>query len=325
MIKIDLKDRKILYELDLNCRQSNTQIGKKVGLKKDVVAYRINRMQDEGIITNFWTAINTFKLGYNVFRIYIKLQYTNNEIKNNIIKNFVNYKNTWVAGSIRGNIDFAAVIWVDDIYEFYTFWNNTLDKFEEYFEDYSFSIYIESFDYKKNYLLPENKDYANRELYRTSCIGKPVKIDEIDYKLLNEIVVNARAPLIDLAKKLNCSSQTIQYRLKNLLNLHVIDGFRIHIDYSKLGLNLYKVDFYLKDHKKRNTIIEYLKTKPYFIVLNVSIGWSDIEPEFVFKNVDELIKEMDDINTKFPNVIKNYNYWETAIIHKFRWLPEMEF
>ena len=61
--KIDLKDRKILYELDLDCRQSNTQIGKKVGLTRDVVAYRIKRMEEEGVITNFWTAINTFKLG----------------------------------------------------------------------------------------------------------------------------------------------------------------------------------------------------------------------------------------------------------------------
>ena len=71
MYKLDLKDRKILYELDLNCRQSNTQIGKKVGLKKDVVNYRINNMGKEGVIKNFWTAINTFKLGYDVFRVYI--------------------------------------------------------------------------------------------------------------------------------------------------------------------------------------------------------------------------------------------------------------
>ena len=41
-MNIDLKDRKILYQLDSNCRQSNTQIGKNVGLKKDVVSYRIN-------------------------------------------------------------------------------------------------------------------------------------------------------------------------------------------------------------------------------------------------------------------------------------------
>jgi DNA-binding Lrp family transcriptional regulator len=174
-------------------------------------------------------------------------------------------------------------------------------------------------------LLLENKDLSKRELYRTSCIGKPVKIDETDYQLLNEIVMDARTPLVDLAKKLNCSSQTVQYRLKNLIKSHVIDAFRIHIDYSKLGLQLYKVDFYLKDHKQRKSIIEYLKTKPYFIILNVAMGWSDIEPEFVFKNVDELIEKTEDINSKFPNVIKNYDYWETAHIHKFRWLPEMDF
>jgi Lrp/AsnC family transcriptional regulator for asnA, asnC and gidA len=325
MEKIDLKDRKILYELDLDARQSLTHIGKKVGFKKDVVSYRIKRLQDEGIITSFWTAINTYKLGYNVFRIYINFQYVGSDKKNEIIDHFVNYKNAWVVASLRGPIDFDAVIWVNDIYEFYNFWNNTLDKYEEFFSKYTFSIYIESFDYKKDYLFPENKDFSNRELYRTSCVGKPVKIDELDYRLLNEIVMNARMPLIDLAKKLNCSSQTIHYRLNNLIKLHVIDAFRVNIDVSKLGLQLYKVDIYLKDHKQRNKIIEYLKTKPYLIILNVAIGWSDIEPEFIFKNIEELSEEMEHINSKFPNVIKNYDYWLTAKEHKFRWLPEMEF
>ena len=147
----------------------------------------------------------------------------------------------------------------------------------------------------------------------------------LDYKLLNELVMDGRAPLIDVAKKLNCSSQTIQYRLKNLIKMQIIDGFRIHIDYSKIGLQHYRVDIYLKDHKKRNSIIEYLKKRPSFIVLNVAMGWSDIEPEFVLKNVDELTEEMENINSKFPNVIKNYNFWNVSKIHKFRWLPEMEF
>jgi len=49
-VDIDLKDRKILYHLDLNCRQSNAQIGKKVRLSKEVVNYRIKRMEEEGII-----------------------------------------------------------------------------------------------------------------------------------------------------------------------------------------------------------------------------------------------------------------------------------
>ncbi|MEM0493397.1 MAG: winged helix-turn-helix transcriptional regulator, partial [Candidatus Thermoplasmatota archaeon] len=50
MVDLDLKDRKILYELDLNARQSFGDIGKKVGLSKDSVAYRVKRMEDEGVI-----------------------------------------------------------------------------------------------------------------------------------------------------------------------------------------------------------------------------------------------------------------------------------
>ena len=60
MIKLDLKDRKILYELDLDARQPLTQIGKKVGLSKDVVSYRMKKLQDEGIIKNYYTVIDAY-------------------------------------------------------------------------------------------------------------------------------------------------------------------------------------------------------------------------------------------------------------------------
>ena len=40
-LHLDLKDRKVLYQLDVDCRQTNSEIGKKVGLSKQVVDYRI--------------------------------------------------------------------------------------------------------------------------------------------------------------------------------------------------------------------------------------------------------------------------------------------
>ena len=54
MQQLDLKDRKILYELDLNCGQSNEQIGKKVGLSKEA--------ESEAIDTGF----NTFEGDHRV-------------------------------------------------------------------------------------------------------------------------------------------------------------------------------------------------------------------------------------------------------------------
>ena len=52
---IDLKDRKILYELDVDSRQSNAEIARKVGLSKQVVGFRIKRLVKEGLISWFYS------------------------------------------------------------------------------------------------------------------------------------------------------------------------------------------------------------------------------------------------------------------------------
>ena len=323
MALVDLKDRKILYELDLNSRQSLTQIGKKVGLKKDVVSYRIKRMQDEGTIRNFWTAIDTFKLGYQVYRIYINFQYVTSQIKERIVQHFIRYKNVWAVVSTKPEIDLDVVLWVKDIFEFFQFWNETLDEFEDYFAKYTFSVYVEAVNYKKSYLLEDDMKEGERLFYRTACSGKPVEIDETDYHILDELAVNARMPLIELSEKLGCSSQTVNLRLKKLMQSGVINAFRVNIDLAKFGLQHYKLDIYLRDHKQRNTIWNYLKEKPYCDTLNVAIGWSDLEFEIIVENIESLSQVMEDIYSKYPTAIKRQTFLIAEKIHKERWLPEL--
>jgi len=325
MYKLDLKDRKILYELDLNCRQSNAQIGKKVRLGRDVVAYRIKKLEDDGVIKNFFTDIDTFRLGYNVFRIYINFQYVTQKIKEEIIKYFVDYKDSWVVATIKAEIDLDVVVWVKDIFEFYQFWEKTLDLYEDYFARYAISIYVKAHVYKKSYLLPNKLAETDREIYSMHCGGRSVEIDETDYKLLNELAENGRAPLIGLAEKLGCSSQTVKYRINNLVKSEVIKAFRVNIDYSKLDLQNFKVDIHLKDHKFKKPIINYLKNRSYLEYMNLAIGWADLEPEFVVKNFDELLKILDEINTKFSGAIKKQSFFITEKIYKLRCMPEIEF
>ena len=57
MEKLDLKDRKILYELDLDSRQLFRAIGKKVGLSKDVVNSRVKKMHGRGIIKGYYAVV----------------------------------------------------------------------------------------------------------------------------------------------------------------------------------------------------------------------------------------------------------------------------
>lgn len=325
MQQLDLKDRKILYELDLNCRQSNVQIGKKVGLSKEVVKYRIKRMQDEGIITYFWTAINTYKLGYEVIRIYISFQDVSLKIKEEIIDYFVNDKNTWAVISFTGEIDLDVVLWVKDFNEFYRFWNTTLERFGNFFGHHTISTLNNVFAYKKTYLLPNEIKTIDREFYRLSSGGDTFKIDDTDYRLLNEIAVNARIPLIELAEKLHCSSQTVTYRLHNLIKKDIIKAFRVDVNISKLGFEKYGICLYLKDHSKKRLIQESIKNNPYLEYIDESIGWADLQFELIVENMSKLLEITDEFNAKFPGAIRKQTFVIAQKYHKERWLPEISF
>lgn len=323
MTKIDLKDRKILYQLDLNCRQSNTQIGKKVGLKRDVVAYRIKKMEDEGIIHNYWTIIDAYKLGYIVFRFYLVFQYVTQDIKNNIIDFLVKDKHTWVVASLIGRYDLTVFLWLKDINDFYRFWDNLLDKYGDFFEEKVFSIYVQGETYHSSYLLKDLVKEIDRKSYSSVGGGTTIEIDSIDFQLLNEIAENARAPLIDLAKKLNCTSQTINYRLKNLMDQKIIQGFRVSIDISKLGLKHFKVDAHLKENSKRKDLMTYTKKHPNLMFIGTSAGVSDLELEFYLEDSEQLNQIMDDTNNKFPGAIRRHEYFIASKTHKLRFMPEV--
>src|SRR3989344_4558251 len=77
---LDAKDRKILYELDINSRQASSKIAKKVGLSKQVVNFRIKRLIKEKLISFFYTVIDISKLGFAVHKIFLRLQNIDSEI-----------------------------------------------------------------------------------------------------------------------------------------------------------------------------------------------------------------------------------------------------
>ena len=324
MVNLDLKDRKILYQLDLNCRQSNSQIGRKVGLSKEVVNYRIKRMEDLGIITGFWTAINSLKLGYYAFRIYINFLDVSPSIQKEIIQYFKNYKNVWSLQSAKGPVDLGAVIWADYIYKFNQFWNQTLDKYGNYFEKYAVSILTQVTCLKKSYLILNNYEKSDREFYKINCIGGPEGIDQIDYQLLNEIAINARIPLVKLSEKLKTSSQAINYRIKNLMKKGIILAFRVDIDISKLNLQNCIIDIYLKDHTKGKQVEDFIKKNPYVEnIMDITIGWCDLNFELIVKNIETLTQLIEEIDKKYPGAIRKTNFWMGRKIYKVRWLPEL--
>jgi len=73
-IKLDKTNRKILAELDKNCRIPTTKLAKIVNKSRQAVEYRINQMVKQGVITSFNASFNPHKMGYKLYKIYLKLR-----------------------------------------------------------------------------------------------------------------------------------------------------------------------------------------------------------------------------------------------------------
>jgi Lrp/AsnC family leucine-responsive transcriptional regulator len=63
---MDSINKHILKCLQQNARQSNTAIGRQVGISSPAVAERIKKMEDAGIIQAYQTAISPFEVGYQL-------------------------------------------------------------------------------------------------------------------------------------------------------------------------------------------------------------------------------------------------------------------
>ena len=317
-----MKDRKIIYYLDLDSRQSFSQIGRKVGLHKDVVAYRVKNLLEKGVI-RFITSINEYKLGICYLRFCFKYQYVTPEIKKEIIEYFVRNKYTVAVHSSEGNYDLVILLAVKNTPVFYNTWCNIFSKYRDYFANQVFSVFCGTMEYKYTFLLDEKESKKDdRILFTRYDDGKLAIIDDLGYKILKLIHNNARMPTIEIAEKLNTTAATINSRIKKLIESGVILGFRVALDYSKIGYNYYKVDIILKDTSKIQKIVDYVESKPNLVGRIISLGYVDLEFVFFLKNVNELHDIMNDLSSKFPDIIKSYIYFTNTQTYKYQYLPE---
>ena len=321
MVRIDLKDKKILYHLHKDARQSLTQIGKKVSLPKNVVSYRLKRLINEGVIKNFSTVIDMYKLGYIVVRIQYTFQNVSPEIEKEMINYFTNNSNVVLVATTEGIYNLKVIIIIKDINKFYQLWQETQKRYESYIKRKSTAFFINEDYYGPSYLLNIDKK-EKRNIISSTGGGSPYKIDELDYKIMQLLSANARASLSQIAKELKTSISTVKARFLKLKKSGVIRGFRVIINPTSYGYNTYKAFLYLTDYSKRKKIIEHSKSDPNLVFIDTYAGEADLDLEFHFENISSFYQTIENLKSKFPKSIKYFEYMYALKYHKFLYIPE---
>jgi DNA-binding Lrp family transcriptional regulator len=318
-LELDKKDREILYLLDLNGRLSYSQIARKVKISKQVAKYRIERLEKEGFIKGYFTMIDTSRLGYTTFRVYLKFRNLTPDVKKEIIDYLKSKKQNWAVVLITGKWDIALGVTVTDIYDFYTVWEKILNKYLEHIGEYTTCIYSPIFHYSKSYLIGEEDNSKVRILGG----NEKASFDQKDIEILTFISNNARVSLLEVSKKLDLTPEAISSRLKILEKKGIIQGYRAMIDVNKFGYEFYKAEIRLSDYGKIKSILNFCHLHPNIYQVDKTIGGETLEIEFHVKSVREMLKIIEDFEIAFPNVIERFDYITILSEEKTTYMPHL--
>lgn len=188
---IDEKDRKILYQLDIDAKQSSKDIAKKVGMSKEGVNYRINRLVRDKIITRRFADINLAKFGYSIYKIFLQFQNMTDEKEQEITNYLINHPaGIWVAGC-NGRYDAIFTFRALNIVEFEKIKNEVLEKFGSYILNRDTIINTRYTIYNRKWLI-EAASSSIAETY--DSLPEKGNIDDIDKKILTMLNKDATIP-----------------------------------------------------------------------------------------------------------------------------------
>ncbi len=315
---LDKRDRDLLYLLDVNGRASFSELAKKTKMSKQRVKYRVERLETEGFVKGYYTMIDTSRLGFTTFRVYLKLRNITPQTKQEIIEYLKKEKQIWAIVLIAGKMDIALGVAVKDIYGFYDVWDKFLDKYLANILDYKISIYSPVYHYAKSYLIKKQEPAKIRILGG----NEKVELDGTDMQILNELSKNARESLVSISQKIKHSAELISYRIKKLEKNGVIQGYRAMIDVSKLGYHFYKAEIRLFSYNKINEIMSFCHSHPNIYQVDKTIGGETLEIEFHVKSLQEMLDIIGEIENYYPKTIDWFDYITVISEEKTTYMPE---
>src|SRR3989344_7198021 len=324
MIKLDLKDKKILYQLDLDCRQTNTEIGRKVGLSKQVVGFRIQRLLEQQAILKFYAVIDISKLGFTVHKNFLRLQNMNKEKEQEFFEYARNNPNVVWATSCDGKYDFIFSTWAEDV----EYLNNVLkelnSRFGQFIYDRQTATILKGQYFSREYLIKKKRSTISSSS-SFGAVPHKVKVDDTDWKILLALGEDARMSAVDIAAKAEISADAVSNRIRKLEKSGVLQRYMIVLNEQVVPYLHYKVLLSLKNNSDsiEHTLISYCSTYNSIVYIVKALGQWDFELDLEVESVEQFREAMMDLKNQFQNDLKDYSTLSICQVHKYNFCPSI--
>ena len=301
---MDKKTTQILKELDINSRQSISQIAKKVSLKKETVNYIIKKLEKQEIIRGYFPLINYFKLGSNLFKLLIRYEDLGEKGESDLISWLLKKQEVVWIGKTEGKWDLIITLRQGNIVKMYDLLEDFNKKFSKNIKEKQLLLSYEFKWFNEKYLFEGTKNYYEIAMKQED---EKEKIDEIGMKIISILESDARTPTIEIAKEIKLTAQAIAKRIKILLKKEIIAGFKLRTSLPNLNKGYHHIFVSLKDFSKIDEIIEYYKQSKDCVFVMKYHGNYDFHLELISNSQNHFREIMRNFREKFGNHVRDYS------------------
>ncbi|MFT4311497.1 MAG: AsnC family transcriptional regulator [Candidatus Woesearchaeota archaeon] len=311
--KLDLKDMKILYELEQDPKITLSKLAKNVKISRQVADYRINKLKQHAIYA-FYPIIDVGRLGYSVFRIHLRIKSSSKEVHQKFAKElFKEYKTFWVA-FMSGSFDIIVDIFAKTPNEFEETLAKIIQKNKEIIQNYETFPILSLTLYDYGYFLEKKQEKKTHTIQKNL---ENMKLDEIDKKIIDIIKYDYKTPYIKIGQRVDLSRNAVKHRIKNLEKNKIIAGYKVFVNFEIFNKQAFKI-FITYDNSKieqEKGLLNYLKSIKGVLATLKLLGKWNLDIEIQSENVRELQDFLIELRTKF-DIIESYEI--AQIIEDFK-------
>ena len=136
------------------------------------------------------------------------------------------------------------------------------------------------------------------------------KLDKRDREILYALSLNARAPLSEIAKEVKLSKQVVSYRIHNLEEEGIIEGYFAIVNIYRLGIAHYRVHLRYQNitHADEDKLLAYI-TKHSGVSWVIQLD-GDLDLAYIVwaTSITEFEKTFDEINARFGHLFKEKHF-----------------
>jgi DNA-binding Lrp family transcriptional regulator len=325
-MNLNLKQKRILELLSINCRFSNKDIGKLVGLSEDAVNYQIVQLIKKENLAKFSIQFDYRFLGYKHYHVFVRLQNLDFDISK-----LVMIKSITSINSSYGKFDLQLIVIARNNQELST----ALKKIEEVLAVQDMTVLeFDSFYKKFTNIIPpldlgtqipsKRKKVAyelNEKLYADAKEISRLELDDVDKKIIRELIKDPRVKFKDISRKTNINHETIRYRIGSYIKKKFIKNFGLLHDFKKYDLYTNYLLLKLRNADEEN-FKSYLAGNANIFYSAKLIGEYNCIVYMISTNPDEFGKQLKEMRNSLKSSIIQMDLLFLEEMYKYVQFPE---